>query len=39
MENWLQSGIKFNAVVAHNDEMAIGALLAIEDAGFWMKLS
>lgn len=34
MENWLQSGIKFNAVVAHNDEMAIGALLAIEDAGF-----
>lgn len=32
-ENWLQSGMKFDAVVAHNDEMAIGALLAIEDAG------
>ncbi len=33
MENWVQSGMKFDAVVAHNDEMAIGALLAIEDAG------
>jgi inositol transport system substrate-binding protein len=33
MENWLQSGKKVDAVVANNDEMAIGALLAIEAAG------
>lgn len=33
MENWLQSGLKIDAVVAHNDEMAIGALKAAEDAG------
>jgi inositol transport system substrate-binding protein len=33
MENWLQSGEQIDAVVANNDEMAIGALLAIEAAG------
>jgi inositol transport system substrate-binding protein len=33
MENWIQSGEKIDAVVANNDEMAIGALLAIEAAG------
>lgn len=33
MENWLQSGKKIDAVVANNDEMAIGAILAIEAAG------
>lgn len=34
MENWLQShGDKINAVFAQNDEMAMGALLAIERAG------
>ncbi|MDT8859256.1 sugar ABC transporter substrate-binding protein [Alkalihalobacillus sp. MEB130] len=33
MENWLQSGRHIDAVVANNDEMAIGALLAIEAAG------
>lgn len=33
MENWLQSGLEIEAVVAHNDEMAIGALKAAEDAG------
>jgi inositol transport system substrate-binding protein len=34
MENWLQShGEKINAVFAQNDEMAMGALLAIERAG------
>ncbi len=38
MENWIQSGMKFDAVVAHNDEMAIGALLAIEDAGLTDKI-
>jgi inositol transport system substrate-binding protein len=35
MENWLQSNLrgKFVGVVAHNDEMAIGAINALEDAG------
>ncbi|MCL7748491.1 sugar ABC transporter substrate-binding protein [Halalkalibacter alkaliphilus] len=33
MENWLQSGRTIDAVVANSDEMAIGALLAIEAAG------
>lgn len=33
MENWLQSyGDKINAVFAQNDEMAMGALIAIEQA-------
>lgn len=33
MENWLSSGRKIDAVVANNDEMAIGAQNAIEAAG------
>lgn len=34
MENWIQSyGDRINAVFAQNDEMAMGALLAIEQAG------
>jgi inositol transport system substrate-binding protein len=34
MENWIQSyGDKINAVFAQNDEMAMGALLAIEQSG------
>jgi len=33
MENWLQTGAKIDAVVAHNDEMALGAYDAIVDAG------
>jgi inositol transport system substrate-binding protein len=33
MENWLASGKKIDAVIAQNDEMALGALKAIEDAG------
>jgi len=33
MENWLQSyGDKINAVFAHNDEMGLGALQALEQA-------
>ncbi len=32
MENWIQAGIKFDAVVASNDEMAIGAMLALDAA-------
>jgi inositol transport system substrate-binding protein len=34
MENWLQSyGAQVQAVFAHNDEMAMGAVLALEQAG------
>jgi inositol transport system substrate-binding protein len=34
MENWLQSyGDRINAVFAQNDEMAMGALMAIEQSG------
>lgn len=33
MENWIQLyGAKINAVFAHNDEMAMGALIALEQA-------
>lgn len=33
MENWLSAGHEIDAVVAQNDEMALGAVTAIEDAG------
>lgn len=33
MENWLQLGADIDAVVAHNDEMALGAYDALEAAG------
>jgi len=32
MENWLNSGVEVDAVVANNDEMAIGAIMALEAA-------
>ena len=33
MENWIQSyGARINAVFAHNDEMAMGAVIALEQA-------
>ncbi|WP_428243127.1 sugar ABC transporter substrate-binding protein [Gynuella sp.] len=32
MSNWLTTGIKFNAVIANNDEMAIGAIQALKAA-------
>ncbi|MDD4872357.1 MAG: sugar ABC transporter substrate-binding protein [Kiritimatiellae bacterium] len=33
MENWIQTfGAKINAVYAHNDEMAMGAVIALENA-------
>jgi len=38
MENWLQSNLKIDVVVAHNDEMAIGAMKAIADAGLTGKI-
>jgi ABC-type sugar transport system substrate-binding protein len=33
MTNWLSAGIKFDAVVANNDEMAIGAIQSLKAAG------
>jgi inositol transport system substrate-binding protein len=33
MENWLASGMEINGVASTNDEMALGALLAIKAAG------
>jgi inositol transport system substrate-binding protein len=39
MENWLQAhGDRIDAVFAQNDEMAMGALLAIENAGKKSKI-
>jgi ABC-type sugar transport system substrate-binding protein len=31
-ENWIQSGLEIDAIIANNDEMAIGALKAYEQA-------
>ncbi|MDT8861956.1 substrate-binding domain-containing protein [Alkalihalobacillus sp. MEB130] len=33
MTSWIESGHKMDAVVANNDEMAIGAIMAAEEAG------
>src|SRR3546814_12472439 len=39
MENWIQSyGDKINAVFAQNDEMGMGALQALEQAGLKDKV-
>jgi inositol transport system substrate-binding protein len=39
MENWLQSDLGgIDGIVAANDEMAIGALMAVEDAGMLDKI-
>ena len=39
MQNWIQSyGIKINAVFAHNDEMGLGAVKALQDAGMKDKV-
>ncbi len=37
MTNWLSAGLKFDAVLANNDEMAIGAIQALKAAGHDMK--
>lgn len=37
MTNWLSAGVKFDAVVSNNDEMAIGAIQAMKAAGMDMK--
>ena len=33
MNNWLVSGIEMDAIAANNDEMAIGAIIALQQAG------
>ena len=33
MENWIQAGFNIDAVVSNNDEMAIGAIMALEQVG------
>jgi len=33
MTNWLSKGLKFDAVVSNNDEMAVGAIQALKAAG------
>jgi inositol transport system substrate-binding protein len=37
MTNWLSKGLKFDAVISNNDEMAIGALQAMKAAGIDTK--
>lgn len=37
MTNWLSAGVEFDAVIANNDEMAIGAIQALKAAGKDMK--
>lgn len=37
--NWLSSGIKFDAIIANNDEMAIGAINALKAAKKWTPAS
>jgi inositol transport system substrate-binding protein len=36
MTNWLSAGVEFDAVIANNDEMAIGAIQAMKAAGIDM---
>lgn len=36
MTNWITSGLKPTAVLANNDEMALGAIQALKSAGFSM---
>jgi ABC-type sugar transport system substrate-binding protein len=33
--NWLSTGMKFDAIIANNDEMAIGAIQAMKSAKKW----
>ncbi|QGJ78955.1 substrate-binding domain-containing protein [Sinorhizobium meliloti] len=37
MTNWLSTGREFNAIIANNDEMAIGAIQAMKAAGVDMS--
>ena len=33
MTNWLSKGLKYDAVISNNDEMAVGAIQAMKAAG------
>jgi inositol transport system substrate-binding protein len=35
MTNWLSSGVKFDAIIANNDEMAVGAINALKAGKKW----
>lgn len=37
MTNWLTAGVTFDAVIANNDEMALGAIQALKAGGIDMK--
>jgi len=37
-ENWISSGLAINAIAANNDDMALGALLAVQAAGKLHKI-
>ncbi|RAX43586.1 substrate-binding domain-containing protein [Rhizobium tropici] len=37
MQEWLSAGVKFDAVIANNDEMALGAIRAMKRNGISMK--
>lgn len=37
MTNWISKGIKYDAIIANNDEMAIGALQALKASGIDTK--
>ncbi len=37
--NWLSTGLKFDAIIANNDEMAIGAINALKAAKKWTPAS
>lgn len=37
--NWLTSGLKFDAIIANNDEMALGAINALKAAKKWTATS
>ena len=37
MNNWLSAGVKFDAFISNNDEMAIGGIAAMKAAGMSME--
>jgi ribose transport system substrate-binding protein/inositol transport system substrate-binding protein len=37
MQEWMSAGVKFDAVIANNDEMALGAIRAMKRNGMSMK--